>query len=413
MSQGMKMLIGSQIIKALVFILGFVYPAFECFKIVEMNKPDVEQLRFWCKYWILVVVLTVVEKITLFLNTWFPIYGGAKLALFVYLCSRRTKVTTHAYEFFRTHVGKHEPLVNHVLLELKTRGAEKLLFYRKKTRIDEKIRRYVIPSNDTNVRNGSSEDKDVSTASNEQTIPTTTNLARINLQNETNEEAFNHEEIGKSIKPLVGKPIYNASTTFFTSRSKQVSGFFTSINRRTKNYPHSPQPFTKRRTVVWYLLAMVSWVYASTLVLPLETIEKPGFFKDYLFGIVGIMLVNDAYGLFMMFLSFSDKSKHFKLPLFGKWMFEIAFVLVCFGLAHLVEGSRGMVFGFLICFNLIPVINIFGASEIFSFYDCAVALLIGVSAHLSRDLVYVPHAAVTCGAVVLLVKRDNSKDKCD
>ncbi|XP_012829455.1 PREDICTED: uncharacterized protein LOC105950635 isoform X1 [Erythranthe guttata] len=411
-----------------------------------MNKPDVEQLRFWCKYWILVVVLTVVEKITLFLNTWFPIYGGAKLALFVYLCSRRTKVrtlmlfsiiivvidfshfffilnkikyffclqvTTHAYEFFRTHVGKHEPLVNHVLLELKTRGAEKLLFYRKKTRIDEKIRRYVIPSNDTNVRNGSSEDKDVSTASNEQTIPTTTNLARINLQNETNEEAFNHEEIGKSIKPLVGKPIYNASTTFFTSRSKQVSGFFTSINRRTKNYPHSPQPFTKRRTVVWYLLAMVSWVYASTLVLPLETIEKPGFFKDYLFGIVGIMLVNDAYGLFMMFLSFSDKSKHFKLPLFGKWMFEIAFVLVCFGLAHLVEGSRGMVFGFLICFNLIPVINIFGASEIFSFYDCAVALLIGVSAHLSRDLVYVPHAAVTCGAVVLLVKRDNSKDKCD
>lgn len=32
-------------------ILGYAYPAYECFKIVELNKPDIEQLLFWCQYW--------------------------------------------------------------------------------------------------------------------------------------------------------------------------------------------------------------------------------------------------------------------------------------------------------------------------------------------------------------------------
>lgn len=32
-------------------LLGYVYPAYECFKIVERKKPDLEHLRFWCQYW--------------------------------------------------------------------------------------------------------------------------------------------------------------------------------------------------------------------------------------------------------------------------------------------------------------------------------------------------------------------------
>lgn len=32
-------------------MLGYVYPAYECYKAVEMNKPEIEQLRFWCQYW--------------------------------------------------------------------------------------------------------------------------------------------------------------------------------------------------------------------------------------------------------------------------------------------------------------------------------------------------------------------------
>ena len=31
--------------------LGYVYPAYECYKLVEMRHPDLEHLRFWCQYW--------------------------------------------------------------------------------------------------------------------------------------------------------------------------------------------------------------------------------------------------------------------------------------------------------------------------------------------------------------------------
>ena len=34
-------------------ILGYTYPAFECYKTVEKNKVDIEELRFWCQYWYL------------------------------------------------------------------------------------------------------------------------------------------------------------------------------------------------------------------------------------------------------------------------------------------------------------------------------------------------------------------------
>lgn len=32
-------------------VLGYAYPAYECYKTVEKNKPEIEQLRFWCQYW--------------------------------------------------------------------------------------------------------------------------------------------------------------------------------------------------------------------------------------------------------------------------------------------------------------------------------------------------------------------------
>ncbi|MFS8028944.1 hypothetical protein Hanom_Chr16g01516491 [Helianthus anomalus] len=40
-------------------VFGYAYLAYECFKSVEKNKPDIEQLRFL----ILVAVLTVSERI--------------------------------------------------------------------------------------------------------------------------------------------------------------------------------------------------------------------------------------------------------------------------------------------------------------------------------------------------------------
>jgi receptor expression-enhancing protein 1/2/3/4 len=30
---------------------GYAYPAYECYKTVELNKPEIVQLTFWCQYW--------------------------------------------------------------------------------------------------------------------------------------------------------------------------------------------------------------------------------------------------------------------------------------------------------------------------------------------------------------------------
>ncbi|CAA0818562.1 HVA22-like protein i [Striga hermonthica] len=123
-------MIGSLITRVLVLIFGYVYPAYECFKTVEMNKPDIDQLRFWCQYWILVAGLTVCERVGDTFIGWVPMYGEAKLAFFIYLWFPKTKGTTYVYDsFFRPYVAKHETEIDRSLLELRTRAGDMLVLY--------------------------------------------------------------------------------------------------------------------------------------------------------------------------------------------------------------------------------------------------------------------------------------------
>ncbi|CAL9207290.1 unnamed protein product [Musa hybrid cultivar] len=118
-------MIGSFITSSLALILGYAYPAYECFKTVELNKPDIEQLVFWCQYWILVAALTVFERVGDSFISWLPMYGEAKLAFFVYLWYPKTKGTAYVYEtFFRPYVAKHENDIDRNLLELRTRAGD-------------------------------------------------------------------------------------------------------------------------------------------------------------------------------------------------------------------------------------------------------------------------------------------------
>ncbi|XP_051123885.1 putative HVA22-like protein g [Andrographis paniculata] len=118
-------MITSFITRGLQLIFGYVYPAYECYKTVELNKPDVEELRFWCQYWILVAGLTVCEKIGDTFIGWVPMYGEAKLAFFIYLWFPKTKGTPYVYNsFFKPYVEKHEPEIDRNLLELKTRAGD-------------------------------------------------------------------------------------------------------------------------------------------------------------------------------------------------------------------------------------------------------------------------------------------------
>ncbi|KAG6485468.1 hypothetical protein ZIOFF_054006 [Zingiber officinale] len=126
-------MIGSLITRSLALVLGYAYPAYECFKTVELNKPDIEQLLFWCQYWILVAVLTVFERLMDNFVSWIPMYGEAKLAFFIYLWCPKTKGTTYIYEtFFRPYVSKHENEIDRNLLELRTRAGDFVIIHLQK-----------------------------------------------------------------------------------------------------------------------------------------------------------------------------------------------------------------------------------------------------------------------------------------
>lgn len=111
-------------------VFGYAYPAYECYKTVEKNKPEIEQLRFWCQYWILVAVLTVSERIADSFISWVPMYSEAKLAFYIYLWYPKTKGTAYVYDsFFRPYVAKHEPEIDRSLLELRTRAGDIAVSY--------------------------------------------------------------------------------------------------------------------------------------------------------------------------------------------------------------------------------------------------------------------------------------------
>ncbi|BBH09771.1 Abscisic acid-responsive TB2/DP1, HVA22 family protein [Prunus dulcis] len=103
-------------------VFGYAYPAYKCYKTVGKNKPEIEQLLFWCQYWILVAMLTVLERFGDALFSWVPIYNEAKLALFIYLWCSKEKGTAYLYNrFFRDFVAQHEAEIDGKILEFRVK----------------------------------------------------------------------------------------------------------------------------------------------------------------------------------------------------------------------------------------------------------------------------------------------------
>ncbi|KAJ8636074.1 hypothetical protein MRB53_010341 [Persea americana] len=93
--------------------------------IIFTSKCEIEQLRFWCQYWILLPVLTVFERVGDTFVSWLPMYSEAKLAFFVYLWYPRTKGTTYVYDaFLRPYVAKHETEIDRNLPEFRARAGD-------------------------------------------------------------------------------------------------------------------------------------------------------------------------------------------------------------------------------------------------------------------------------------------------
>ncbi|KAJ8767570.1 hypothetical protein K2173_017914 [Erythroxylum novogranatense] len=111
--------------RALILILGYVHPAYECFKVVEKNGPEIDQLLFWCHYWILIAMFTICERVGDNLISWLPLYNVAKVAFIVYLWYPKTKGADYVYDsVFRPLMAKYETEIDKHLLDMEAKVGE-------------------------------------------------------------------------------------------------------------------------------------------------------------------------------------------------------------------------------------------------------------------------------------------------
>ncbi|KAE8681862.1 HVA22-like protein j [Hibiscus syriacus] len=123
-------MLGEFITRVLVLVLGYGFPAIECFKTVEKNKVSIEELRFWCQYWIVVAFLTVFESIGDTLFSWLPIYDELKLTLLIYLWYPKTKGTGYVYDtLLKPYMVRHETEFGRTIQEWRARAWDFALYY--------------------------------------------------------------------------------------------------------------------------------------------------------------------------------------------------------------------------------------------------------------------------------------------
>ncbi|KAL4560678.1 hypothetical protein LXL04_032831 [Taraxacum kok-saghyz] len=123
-------MLGGLITTTLVLILGYAYPAFECFKTIERRGTENAELRFWCQYWVLIAIITVFERFADIFVSWVPMYYEAKLALIIYLWYPKTKGTEYVYQtLLRPFLSRHETDIERHLDTMRARAWEVAIHY--------------------------------------------------------------------------------------------------------------------------------------------------------------------------------------------------------------------------------------------------------------------------------------------
>ncbi|XP_010262949.1 PREDICTED: uncharacterized protein LOC104601357 [Nelumbo nucifera] len=79
-------------------LLRYVYPTYHYCTIVEKNKGEIEELRRWCQYWIIVTILGIFEHEYEKFISWLPMYDLLKLLFFISLSCPGAMGATTIYE---------------------------------------------------------------------------------------------------------------------------------------------------------------------------------------------------------------------------------------------------------------------------------------------------------------------------
>ncbi|KAM3288332.1 putative HVA22-like protein g [Capsicum chacoense] len=123
-------MLGNFITSGLVLVVGYAYPAFECFKTIEKNKLENDELKFWCQYWIIVAALRIFESFGDLFLSWLPMYGESKLALIIYLWYPKIKGTAYFYDtILKPFVANYESDIDRSLLEFRAKAWDLAIYY--------------------------------------------------------------------------------------------------------------------------------------------------------------------------------------------------------------------------------------------------------------------------------------------
>jgi len=102
----------------LIVALGFLYPAYKCYKAIKSNDND--QLNHWTLYWVVMATFYSVSKITDIFISWLPLYYEAKVLFTIYIMVPQTKGAAYLYvSFLQPFLDAHEEEIDHRLNDFK------------------------------------------------------------------------------------------------------------------------------------------------------------------------------------------------------------------------------------------------------------------------------------------------------
>eukprot|EP00899_Mesostigma_viride_P001497 jgi/Mesvir1/11348/Mv21733-RA.1 len=119
------MIVGNFLSRALIMTVGFVYPAYHCYKVLEKPRTDPEELRHWVRYWMVLTIFAVLERFADLFIYWLPFYYEAKVAFVLFLWHEKTKGADYVYfTFLKPKLREHEPEIDRRLGEVRTRALD-------------------------------------------------------------------------------------------------------------------------------------------------------------------------------------------------------------------------------------------------------------------------------------------------